>query len=433
MGTVKMKTSKYQQIIHVLKKAIQDGELETGEKIPSVRQLAGQFSCSKDTVQRALLDLTYQHFLYAKPQSGYYVLEQEPNRHEDLPLKLEKDRNQAFEDFRTCINETLIGRENYLFNNFSDQAGLLEVRQSIQGLLKEESIYTTADQIVLTAGTQQALNILSQIDFPNKKSQILIEQPTYHRMNQLLDSQQLAYRTIQRNLTGIDLEELEEIFKSGHIKFFYTIPRFHYPLGHSYSTKQKEAILQLADQYDVYLVEDDYLGDLDGSNAPSFHYLNQKDRVIYIKSFSTNLFSALRITSMILPQDLLKPVLTYKTILDYDSNLIMQKALSLYIDNGMYLTNKKRLLARKKEEEASLKTLMAQSPLPHLTLTHDGILLELSQVQSLAALKHSGLPLDFFEAAYITSCPYQLAKIKSADVTNVLPKLTPFFERETLV
>ena len=68
----------------------------------------------------------------------------------------------------TCINETLIGRENYLFNNFFDQAGLLEVRQSIQGLLKEESIYTTADQIVLTAGTQQALNILSQIDFPNK-------------------------------------------------------------------------------------------------------------------------------------------------------------------------------------------------------------------------------------------------------------------------
>ena len=390
-----MKTSKYQEIIHVLKKAIQDGELVTGQKISSVRQLANQFSCSKDTVQRALLDLTYQHLLYAKPQSGYYVLEQEPDQHEDLPLKLEKDRNQAFEDFRTCINETLIGRENYLFNNFSDQAGLPEVRQSIQGLLKEESIYTTADQIVLTSGTQQALNILSQIDFPNKKSQILIEQPTYH---------------------------------------FYTIPRFHYPLGHSYSTKEKEAILQLADQYDVYLVEDDYLGDLDGRNAPSFHYLDRNNRVIYIKSFSTNLFSALRITSMILPQALLKPVLTYKTILDYDSNLIMQKALSLYIDNGMYLTNKKRLLARKKEEEESLETLMDQSSLlPHLTLTHDGVLVDLHQIKSLAALKHSGLSLDFFEAAYITPCPYQLAKIQSADVANVLPKLTPFFERETLV
>ena len=69
------------------------------------------------------------------------------------------------------------------------------------------------------------------------------------------------------------------------------------------------------------------------------------------------------------------------------------------------------------------------SLLPHLTLTHDGILLDLHQVKSLAALKHSGLPLDFFEAAYITSCPYQLAKIKSADVANVLPKLTPFLKR----
>ena len=134
-------------------------------------------------------------------------------------------------------------------------------------------------------------------------------------------------------------------------------PRFHYPLGHSYSTKQKEAILQLADQYDVYLVEDDYLGDLDGSNAPSFHYLDQKDRVIYIKSFSTNLFSALRITSMILPQALLKPVLTYKTILDYDSNLIMQKALSLYIDNGMYLTNKKATPSQKKRGRSQSKDL----------------------------------------------------------------------------
>ena len=113
--------------------------------------------------------------------------------------------------------------------------------------------------------------------------------------------------------------------------------------------------MQLADQYDVYLVEDDIWEILMAAMLLSFHYLDRNNRVIYIKSFSTNLFSALRITSMILPQALLKPVLTYKTILDYDSNLIMQKALSLYIDNGMYLTNKKRLLARKKEEEESLE------------------------------------------------------------------------------
>ena len=74
---------------------------------------------------------------------------------------------------------------------------------------------------------------------------------------------------------GIDLEELEGHFKTGKIKFFYTIPRFHYPLGHSYSEQDKLAILDLAAKYGVYIVEDDYLGDLDsqeGSDLPLSGY-----------------------------------------------------------------------------------------------------------------------------------------------------------------
>ena len=87
-----------------------------------------------------------------------------------------------------------------------------------------------------------------------------MEQPTYHRMNRLLIAQGLDYQTIERGIDGIDLEELEGHFKTGKIKFFYTIPRFHYPLGHSYSEQDKRAILDLAAKYGVYIVEDDYLG-----------------------------------------------------------------------------------------------------------------------------------------------------------------------------
>ena len=121
----------------------------------------------------------------------------------------------------------MIGRENYLFNYFSQQEGLEDLRQSVQQLLLDSAIYTSADRLVLTSGTQQALYILSQIVFPNKKYEILVEQPTYHRINDLLTAQQLPYQTIERTPEGIDLEELERIFQSGRIKFFYTIPRFH--------------------------------------------------------------------------------------------------------------------------------------------------------------------------------------------------------------
>ena len=76
-----------------------------------------------------------------------------------------------------------------------------------------------------------------------------------------------------------------------------------------------------------------------------------------------------------------------------------------------------------------LKALLADSSLlHHLVLIHDGVLLDLSQVKSIATLKHSGLSLDFFEDAYIGPCPYQLAKIPSAVVATVLPELTSYFE-----
>ena len=159
----------------------------------------------------------------------------------------------------------MIGRENYLFNYYDNQEGLEDLRQSIHKLLFDQALYCKADQLVLTSGTQQALFILSQISFPSQAKEILVEQPTYHRMNRLLIAQGLDYQTIERGIDGIDLEELEGHFKTGKIKFFYTIPRFHYPLGHSYSEQDKRAILDLAAKYGVYIVEDDYLGDLDSN------------------------------------------------------------------------------------------------------------------------------------------------------------------------
>ncbi|MDU8038656.1 MAG: PLP-dependent aminotransferase family protein, partial [Streptococcus sp.] len=318
------KQSKYQEVISYLKNGIESGRFPTGSRLPSIRQLSLDFHCSKDTIQRALLELRHEQYLYAKPQSGYYVLEQ--GQHQDLEIEVTDEHASAYDDFRLCVNETLIGRENYLFNYYDNQEGLEELRQSVHQLLFNQALYCKPDQLVLTSGTQQALFILSQIDFPSEGTEILVEQPTYHRMNRLLVAQGLAYQTIERRIDGIDLDELEEQFKSGKIKFFYTIPRFHYPLGHSYSDQEKRAILDLANQYGVYIVEDDYLGDLDPRKGQTFHYLDTDDRVIYIKSFSTSLFPALRITALILPNTIKEAFVAYKNILDYDSNLIMQKA-----------------------------------------------------------------------------------------------------------
>ena len=413
------KESKYQAVVSFLKKGIESGKFPTGSRLPSIRQLSQDFHCSKDTIQRALLELRHEQYLYAKPQSGYYVLEQ--GQHQDLEIEVTDEHASAYDDFRLCVNETLIGRENYLFNYYDNQEGLEELRQSVHQLLFDQSLYCKPDQLVLTSGTQQALFILSQINFPSEGAEILVEQPTYHRMNRLLVAQGLAYQTIERRIDGIDLEELEEQFKSGKIKFFYTIPRFHYPLGHSYSDQEKRAILDLANQYGVYIVEDDYLGDLDPKKGQTFHYLDTEDRVIYIKSFSTSLFPALRITALILPNALKKAFVSYKNILDYDSNLIMQKALSLYIDSQLFEKNRLARLTLQENYQTQIKKVLEENtcPLPHYPL-HDGLLLDLRDYPKITSLKHSSLKLDFFEKAYLDACPYQFAKVSLENLEELL-------------
>ena len=413
------KESKYQAVVSFLKKGIESGKFPTGSRLPSIRQLSQDFHCSKDTVQRALLELRHEKYLYAKPQSGYYILEQ--GQHQDLEIEVTDEHASAYDDFRLCVNETLIGRENYLFNYYDNQEGLEELRQSVHQLLFNQALYCKPDQLVLTSGTQQALFILSQINFPSKGEEILVEQPTYHRMNRLLVAQELAYQTIERRIDGIDLEELEEQFKSGKIKFFYTIPRFHYPLGHSYSDQEKSAILDLANQYGVYIVEDDYLGDLDPRKGQTFHYLDTEDRVIYIKSFSTSLFPALRITALILPNALKEAFVSYKNILDYDSNLIMQKALSLYIDSQLFEKNRLARLTLQENYQARIKKVLEGNtcPLPHYPL-HDGLLLDLRNYPKIASLKHGSLKLDFFEKAYLDACPYQFAKVSLENLEELL-------------
>ena len=335
--------SVYQDIVASIIKDIKNGSLEKGSKLPSIRQLSQTYVCSKDTAQRALLDLKYQNYIYAVPKSGYYVLEGYNETDDKALLNLNDYHQLAYEDFKLCLDESLAGHQDYLFNYYHEQAGLKELVKALQNRLAADDIYVNSDQIVITSGSQQALYILSQIDFGNGGYKILIEQPTYHRMNQLINRQNLPYETITRNFDGLDFDKLEEHFKSGQIKFFYTISRYSNPLGLSYTAKEKEKLAQLASLYDVYIIEDDYMGDFSDSKNLPIHYYDTQNRVIYIKSFSMALFPGLRLGSVVLPPNLKATFLAHKGLIDYDTNLIMQRALSVYLDNGMFQKNIKKL------------------------------------------------------------------------------------------
>lgn len=196
--------------------------------------------------------------------------------------------------------------------------------------IKEENLF-------ITTGIQQALFILSKLTFPNQKETILIELPSYHLMLDLLELEKIPFLTIERNENGLDWELLETYFRDNDIKFFYTTPRISSPLGLSFSEIEKKRLLKLANQYDVYLVEDDYLGDFISTttNLP-LRFYDTNERVIYLKSFSKIMFPGLRIGACLLPSVLREAFIKYRTILEVDSSMFSQAALNLYIKTGMF-------------------------------------------------------------------------------------------------
>jgi len=184
------------------------------------------------------------------------------------------------------------------------------------------------------------------VPFPNGKETILVEQPGYHLLIEYLNRFGTRALGIERTAQGIDLARLEELFARGDIKFFYAMPRFHNPLGTSYSKQEKLAILKLAERYDVYVVEDDFLVDFESDpKADPIYAYDASDRVIYLKSYSKILFPGLRIGIAVLPPALMPVFQQYRKYIHIDSSMISQAALEIYIQSGMFDHHKTKIRA----------------------------------------------------------------------------------------
>ena len=339
----------YQQLAQLLKNEILNGNLQKGDKLPSIRDLVEQYGVNKDTVQRALRSLREESFIYAVNKSGYYVL-----KNSDGKEREEEDYSQLpIEDLRICFNQSLASAHDLKLTRKEQASGMDELIQALMPILEEYGVYATTEQLVITTGTQQALYILLQLI---QRKKVLLEQPTYARMNELVKHLNIPYETIGRQMDGeIDLNRLEELFASGEFSLFYTISRFHNPLGGSYSEATKKKIVELASKYSVYIIEDDYMADFVEGNATPLHYYDMDGRVIYVKSFSSILFSALKIGIVVLPKELVEPFAMRKLWMDYDSNVMMQKTFTLFIENGMFAKHRKAMVEDYSEKSKRAK------------------------------------------------------------------------------
>jgi len=397
MGTVGRKLQlkpKYMVVVDWIKRELQEDRLRSGSKLPSIRELSMQLQCSKNTVLKAYDYLQLEHIIYAKPQSGFYIVNDYVTSvaHSDVidflaagPMK----NLIPYKDFQHCLNTAIDTFQEELFQ-YGDPQGLYSLRMEIAKRLQNLQVFTNPEQLVIVSGSQQALHLLTLMNFPNGKCNIVIEQPTYFGMVDVIEISGVQAFGVELKMDGIDLHKLEQLFKEQQIKFFYVIPRFHNPLGHEYTNEEKKKIIALANKYDVYIVEDDFLGELDqNTKADPFFSFDTENRVIYIQSYSKTFLPGLRIASMILPKAFIVPFLKYKQSADFTSPILSQGALAIYLKSGMYARHLQRVKNIYAEKMMVLtKTCAAYLP-PEVTYTKptNGYYLALYCPQHISAKK----------------------------------------------
>lgn len=340
---------KYEEIIVYIKNEILIKNYMREKKLPSIRTISQMFNCSIGTALKAYEKLEEEHAIYSLPKSGYYALEDfsdaSPSNNLIIDFASGATDMETFhyDDFQLCLNKAIDLHRGTLFS-YSEPRGLNSLIDVLVKHLRQYQIFTKPDNVIIASSSQQVLNILSIMPFPNGKSKVLVEQPTYYGVIKSLELNNVPSLGIDRGINGIDLDKLEHIFKHEDIKFFYTVSRFHNPTGNSYSKYEKEIIIKLAEKYDVYILEDDIVADLEVNkkNDPMFSY-DINSRIIYLKSYSKIIMPGLRVATLILPTMLINTFLDYKKWTDMNSPILSQSALEIYIKSGMFNIHRKAM------------------------------------------------------------------------------------------
>lgn len=206
-------------------------------------------------------------------------------------------------------------------------------------------ISVSTDNIMITSGSQQALDLLGKI-FINRGDRILVESPTYLGAMQAWNAYGAEYVSVPSDEDGMIVDGLEQALRTGP-KFIYLLPNFQNPTGATIPLERRLKIVELADRYGVPIIEDDPYGQLryEGEHLPSVVVLDGQIRsadstyrgnVIYLSTFSKLLAPGLRLAWVIAPPEVIRKLVQAKQGTDLHTATFNQ-VLAYEVSHGGFL------------------------------------------------------------------------------------------------
>jgi DNA-binding transcriptional MocR family regulator len=238
-----------------------------------------------------------------------------------------------------------IATQKVVAENFNDafQYGLtegnVELRQQLIGLCQERGITTSVDHLLVTSGSQQALDLLMRA-LVNPGDVFVVERPTYLATLQILSLNEADVRSVGSDEHGMIVDELEALLKTTRIKGIYLVPTFGNPSGTTLSAARREQLVKLAEEHHFVIVEDDPYGAISFTETREKTLLQvatergSQENVVYTSTFSKILAPGLRVGWIVLPEWMKQKVAIIKQATDLHANSFAQSLVSAYLTLG---------------------------------------------------------------------------------------------------
>lgn len=389
----------YHRIYDALRTEILSGKLTPGARLPSTRSLASDLGVSRNVAILAYEQLLAEGYVLARTGSATVVAPEltddaslapaSPTRtvlDRELCLQLSPSGKRSlqiwegsritwalrglrlpydfrlgcpsFADFPHATWCRLLGRRGRSAQvydlDYGPPQGRAELREAIAGHLRRfRGMDVDAERIVITNGSQQALDLVTRVLVASGDT-VLLEEPHYAGARNvfLAAGAKLVVASVDED--GMQVPEV--VGGRAHPKLAYVTPSHQFPTGAILPLSRRLKLLAWAERTGAFVFEDDYDSEYryEGRPLPALAALDRMERVIYAGTFSKLLFPALRLGYLVLPKSLVKPVRAAKALADAGTATLEQLTLADFIREGHFHRHLRRVRSRNGRRRAAL-------------------------------------------------------------------------------
>lgn len=377
----------YQQIAAQIRAQIGAGQLPTGTRLPTIRQLSQSLGVTRLTVQSAYGELQAEGLIEATVGRGTFVASTAQPRSLMATLGRRINPDSVLNDLLQ-VTQIPVARslaiadpDPMLFpaEEFWDSLGALRpnaaallqyqlpqgdalLRVELAKLMQERGVEVVPDEIIVTSGVTQALSLVTQA-LARPGDTVVVEQPTYLGLLHILKAHGVRPVGVPLDAEGPQLDALERIAIQQRPRFFYTIPSFQNPTGICMSPARRRDVLALAERYGLLLVEDDLYSRLSYDNPapPALKAGDSTGVVIYLDGVSKMLLPGLRVGYLVAPSPLREQLLSLRRSTDLCGPGLVHRALADFLHKGKLRTYLRRAVPRYRERRDTLLQALQRS------------------------------------------------------------------------